>query len=387
MKKIIALLIFLSILCTINAQTIVEGNNQFALDLLKRLYKNDLNVFFSPYSISTALFMTCAGTKKETEKQMLQVLHQEQNTAQYHKKYGEIGTSIENKKSVELNIANSIWPKKNFQLKPEYVKLLKNAYKVQVTECDFIGNAEAERLKINKWVEDKTKNKIQNLIKPGILDATTLVVLTNAIYFYGDWKIAFDPAFTKEEEFSKNDGSKIKTPFMNAIYSLDYASDDVFSMISIPYKNNEVSMIVLLPKDSTELNQAMNVLDIRRFDLLMMKLQNRKINLSLPKFKMDFECELQDTLINMGMPDAFGAKADFTGMANDSSLHISKVIHKAFIDVSEKGTEAAASTAVIVSRNGGGPISFRANRPFIFMIRDNASHQLLFIGIMNNPKE
>jgi serpin B len=389
MKKLFTILAMLIIIQNMNAQTIVEGNNLFAFDLLKQLKDQNVNVFFSPYSISTALFMTAGGARNKTEKQMLEVLHQSQNSLEYHKKFGDVIIKAENKKNVELSIANSIWPQKGYHFKIEYLALLKNAYKIQVAECDFAKSPNEEALKINNWVADKTKNKIIDIIKPDMLDATTKMVLANAIYFYGDWKIAFDKEKNVEAEFYKNDGSAAKTNFMNAEYSMKYASDDMFKVISINYKNNEVSLFVFLPNDPDSFSIALNSLDLRRFTLIDKSMREEKINLFLPKFKMTSEFMLEEKLPEMGMVDAFSSEADFSGMTGDKSLMISKVIHKAYIDVSEKGTEAAAATVVIMSRNGGShkPIVFKADHPFIFIIKDNTTGQLLFIGILNDPKE
>jgi serpin B len=388
MKKLFLAIIILLFLQKIDAQTIVEGNNQFAFDLLKQLKDQNKNVFYSPYSISTALFMTAAGARKNTEKQMLDVLHQTNNSLEYHKKFGETILKVGNKKNVELQIANSIWPQKGYNLKKEFINLLKTAYKSQIIECDFAKSPNEEAKKINKWVEDKTKDKIKDIIRPDAIDASTKLVLANAIYFFGEWKTAFDTANTKEAAFTKNDGTIVNTKFMNAEYPMKYATDDIFKAVSIPYKNNEVSLYILLPNHIDSFNVSLKSLDIRRFVLLDKAMMDQKINLSLPKFNITSEFNLEDKLPSMGMSDAFSSKADFSGMTGDSALRISKVIHKAFIEVSEKGTEAAATTVVIMSRDGGShkPITFKADRPFIFMIKDNTTGQLLFVGILNDPK-
>jgi len=388
MKKIFfALLIIIGSL-TLDAQTIVEGNNQFAFDLLSQLKDQKNNVFFSPYSISTALFMTAGGARGNTEKQMIKVLHQSQNSVAYHKSFGALITKVGAKKNVELSIANSIWPQKGYHFKPEYLLLLKTAYKSQVTECDFSKDPNGEALKINKWVADKTKNKITDIIEPGALDASTKLVLANAIYFYGEWKTTFDSAKTIEASFYRKAEEISNVKFMNALFAMEYAHNDMFKMISIPYKNNEVSMLIFLPNEPDSFNTALNNLDIRQYSALSKQLLPQKIDLFLPKFKIETEYMLQDLLPDMGMVDAFSGEANFSGMTGDKSLLISKVIHSAFIDVNEKGTEAAAATVVVVSRNGGNhTITIKLDHPFIFMIKDNATGQLLFMGIMNNPKE
>jgi len=387
MKKSFIIYILLIISNISFSQSIIESNNKFALDLMHQLGNEQDNSFFSPYSISTALFMTAAGAKGETEKQMLKVLHLNQNTLEYHKEFGNIIAKVADKKNVEISIANSIWPQKGFKIKSQYQKLLITAYKTSISECDFANNATEEAAKINKWIEDKTKSKITNIIKPDALDATTKLVLANAIYFFGEWKTTFDSAMTKQAQFFLKDSVPVNTDFMNSSYSMDYTEDTLFRLVSIPYKNNEVSLLVFLPQNPNSFDIALNSLDNRRYFTLIKSLIAVKVNLSLPKFKMESEFNLEDMLPSMGMADAFSSKADFSGMTGKKDLSISKVIHKAFIDVTEKGTEAAAATVVIMSRNGGShkTVEFKADHPFIFMIKDNATEQILFTGVLNNP--
>jgi serpin B len=388
MKKLFIIIAIFLVSYMLNAQTIIEGNNQFAFDLLKTLGDRNQNTFFSPYSISIALFMTAAGARGETEKQMLKVLHQSQNTLAYHKKFKETIDKITNKQSVELSVANSIWPSTRLKLTPNYLNLLNSAYKTQVTQCDYVKNADAEALKINKWVEDKTKNKIKNIIKPRVLDSSTELVLANAIYFLGDWQTSFDSTKNTSEPFFLNSGKQINTTFMNTSYSIGYAEDDQFKVVSIPYKSDEVSMFVFLPLNKDSFDYALKNFDIRRYSSLTRAMQSTKVNLSLPKFKVETEYQLHEKLPAMGMPVAFSGNADFSGMTGEKGLAISLVIHKAFVDVSEKGTEAAAATVVIMSRNGGShkPVDFKADHPFIFMIKDHTTGQILFMGILNDPK-
>jgi len=390
MKKIILILSFLAFAQLSKSQSITEGNNKFALNLLQLLANSKSNAFYSPYSISTALFMTTGGAKTQTEKQMLDVLCQTENTLSYHQKFGQQLTLVEKKENIKLNIANSIWMQKGFKFQPNYTDLLSKAYKAKLNESDFKTNPDGEAKKISKWVESKTNNKIKELIKPGVLKNNTKMVLVNAIYFYSDWAKAFDKDNTREADFYLNDKTTSKAKMMNAEHNMSYATDDKFELVSVSYTKGEASMLIFLPKSKENFNDALKSITFERYSALLKKLKEEKVNLQIPKFTMTTEFELSQTLSSMGMPLAFTDNADFSGMTGEKDLKIDKVIHKAFVDVSEKGTEAAGATAVIMVTKSAAIdkekiIYFKADHPFIFMIKDNATGQLLFVGVLNNP--
>ncbi|MFN8258791.1 MAG: serpin family protein [Bacteroidales bacterium] len=390
MKNLILIVVQTLLIQSILAQSITDGNNKFAFNLLQKLANNSSNSFFSPYSISTALSMTTGAARTETEKQMLDVLCLKDNSLSTHKAFGEIIQKVEKKEKIQLNIANSIWMQKGFKFNADYLKLLETAYKANLKESDFKINPDNEAKRINKWVEDKTKQKIKNLIKPGILKNNTRMVLVNAIYFYGDWSKSFNKDNTKEGDFYTDNNSPVKAKFMNAEYSVPYVKDDVFEVVSVPYSNNEATMLIFLPKEKGNFTEAIKKLDFERYNSLNNKFAQETVNLKIPKFTMTAEFELSKTLTEMGMPLAFTDLADFSGMTPEKNLKIDKVIHKAFIDVSEKGTEAAAATAVVVVTKSVSPdarkvIYFKADHPFIFLIKENSTGQILFLGVMNNP--
>jgi len=373
-----------------SGQSINEDNNKFAIKLLQKIANTSDNSFYSPYSISTALFMTTAGAKNETEKQMLSVLSLESNTSDYHKKFGEHNALVEKKDKIQLNIANAIWMQKGFKFQKSFIDILSSAYKAKLNEGNFASNPDAEAKKINKWVEAKTKDKIKDLIAPGVLKSNTKMVLVNAIYFYGGWSKEFDRAKTEEDNFYLANNSSSKAKFMHAEYKMNYAADNDFELLSIPYQNNEASMLVFLPKSKANSEKAFKSLTYDKYIQLSSLLITHKVNLTFPKFKMTSQFELSKTLSEMGMPLPFTDEADFSGMSTQDELKINKVIHKAFVEVSEKGTEAAAATAVIMTTKSAMPgkdetIYFTADHPFIFMIRDNASGQILFVGTLNKP--
>jgi serpin B len=390
MKKIILLSVFFAFLQISKAQNITEGNNKFAMNLFHKLANNSSNVFFSPYSISTALFMTAGGAKSQTETQMLDVLCQTENTQAYHQKFGDHLSLVEKKEKIKLNIANSIWMQKGFIFRQDYIDLLSKAYTAKLNESNFKINPDQEAKKISKWVEGRTNNKIKDLIKPGVLQTNTRMVLVNAIYFYGDWGNQFDKENTLEADFYLNNKTTIKAKLMNIEYKMPYASDDIFEVVSVPYSSGEASMLIFLPKSKDNFDKSIQALTFERLNALSGNLAHEKVNLKIPKFTMTTEFELSQTLSTMGMSLAFTDMADFSGMTGEKDLKIDKVIHKAFVDVSEKGTEAAAATAVIMVTKSAGPdmgktIYFKADHPFIFVIKDNTTGQLLFVGLVNNP--
>jgi serpin B len=390
MKKINLLIIGCLISQSLISQSITEGNNKFALSLLQQLVNDTQNAFYSPYSISTALFMTAGGAKTQTEKQMLDVLSQSENTLAYHQKFGEQITLVQKKENIKLSVANSIWMQKGFKFQQGYIDLLDKAYKAKLNECNFKTNADAEAKKISKWVESKTNTQLKDLIKPGILKPTTRMVLVNAIYFYGGWNKEFNKENTKEDNFYLANNSSSKAKFMHAEYKMRYAKDNDFELLSIPYQNNEASMLVFLPKSKESFDKYLKSLNYDKYSSLVSKLYDVKVNLTLPKFTMTSQFELSQVLTDMGMPAPFSDAANFSGMSTQDELKISKVIHKAFVDVSEKGTEAAAATAVVITTKSAmidkeEIIYFKADHPFIFMIKDNATGQILFGGVVNKP--
>ena len=386
---------------------IVEGNNKFALQSYAKLRAREGNLFFSPYSISTALAMTYAGARGKTEKQMARVLHfpgfttsheqipsmEVQNQKHFHLVFG---TTIKDlnargkKGGYELTVANALWGQKGYGFLKEFTELIKTNYDGRLNEVDFVRAAEAARKTINAWVEKKTRNKIKNLIPKGVLNRLTRLVLTNAIYFKGNWASRFKKDRTKDAPFTLAGGEKVNIPMMNQTADFNYMETEDFQGLELPYVDNELSMIILLPKQVDGLTEFEKTLTLKNLSQWLAKLRKRKVIVSVPKFKMTSQFRLAEVLKSMGMTDAFVPDvADFSGMNGRRNLFISAVIHKAYVDVNEEGTEAAAATAVVVGITSVGPRTipvFRADHPFLFLIRDNRSGSILFIGRVTNPK-
>ncbi len=374
-----------------NQQTVVAGNNKFALELYGKLESQQGNLFLSPYSISTALAMTCAGARGQTEKQMAEALcFAPMKNEQFHKVFGEIIKQLNasgEKGGYELVVANALWGQKDYKFLPEFLTLVRENYGGDLQQVDFAAQTEEVRKTINAWVESKTKDKIKELIKPGMLDSMTRLVLTNAIYFKGKWASPFKPERTQDSPFVLLDGQKVNVPTMNQTSKFGYMETNDIWVLEMPYVNNDLSMVILLPKKVDGIKDLEKELVSDNLAGWLARIHKREVQVFFPRFKMASEFGLAKVLSAMGMPDAFSGKADFSGMTGNRDLFISAVVHKAYVDVNEEGTEAAAATGVtmkLTSIREPLPV-FRADHPFIFLIRDNQTGSILFLGRVTNP--
>jgi len=372
---------------------VVEGNNAFAVALYGRLRNQGGNLFFSPESISTALAMAYAGARGGTASQMAKALHFTLPPEKLHPAMGELlGDLNAAHEGYQLSVANALWAQQGYTFLNDFLKLLKTNYGAGLNQINFKGATEAARLTINQWVEQKTQDKIKDLLQPGALRSDTRLVLTNAIYFKGDWETQFDKAQTKNEDFHLSPAQTTTAPLMHREGRFSYFDGGTFQALEVPYKSKELSMIVLLPKDPgglPALEQSLTDSDLQQW--LRQLVSVSKVVVTMPKFKMTQQFELGSTLSAMGMPQAFSSGADFSGMTGHRDFAISEVIHKAYIDVNEEGTEAAAATAVTMRALAmhapqAPPPVFRADHPFVFMIRDNRSASILFMGRMADPR-
>lgn len=370
---------------------LVTSNNVFALDLYAGLKTAPGNLFFSPYSISTCLAMVYAGARSETEQQMAKVLHFSTNQNELHAAFGELQkrlNAVEQNKGIELAVANGLWAQQGHHFLPDFTALVKQRYEAKLEQVDFASHAEPVRKEINDWVGQKTKGKIPDLIAPGTLNAATRLVLANAIYFKGRWTHPFNSSNTVAAPFYAAGTEKIEAPMMNLTAGFKYAEADALQILELAYQGNDVSMVVLLPKDAEALKTLEDALTASRLDYWLSLLRVGKVNVFLPKFKLAGQFSLGPTLAGLGMKDAFSPRADFSGMDGARDLYLSAVVHKAFVDVNEEGTEAAAATGGVVSLTSVRvkPIPvFRADHPFIFLIRDVRSGSVLFLGRVTSP--
>jgi serpin B len=375
---------------------LVQGNNQFALDLYARLKEQDGNLFFSPYSISTALAMTYGGARNQTAEAMAKTLHFTLDSAELHPAFAALRREINGdpkneKRGYRLSTANALWAQKDYPFLPQYLQLTRDNYGSGVHEVDFAGATEAARQKINGWVEKETNDKIKDLLKPDVLTAETRLVLTNAIYFKGNWNVQFKKDRTRDEIFHLASDKTVKAPMMHQTDSFGYGENEVYQALEMPYAGKELSMVVLLPRKLNGMPALEKALAGENFAAKLSRTPRQEVIVTLPKFKTTAEFSLKKTLGEMGMGVAFTSGADFTGMnGGKEQLTISAVIHKAFVDVNEEGTEAAAATAVgiepaSIEINPKPTPVFRADHPFVFLIRDTRNNSILFMGRLMDP--
>jgi serpin B len=369
---------------------VVEGNNQFALDLYAKLRgeKAD-NLFFSPYSISTALAMTYAGATGETEKEMAEVLHflvpQDRLPLGFASMMARLHSE---KEGNQLRIANRLWGQQSYHFLPEFLRVTREDYGAELALQDFVTKTEEARKTINAWVEKQTEEKIKDLIPPGVLDQMTRLVLTNAIYFKGKWANQFDKKATEEAPFKLTPGEAVSVPMMHRKDSFKYGMTDDAQILELPYVGDELSMLIVLPKAVDGLADLEKRLTPANLGKWLSELRKKEVNVYLPRFTMTSQFQMNEVLKSMGMSSAFAPDAaNFSGMDGKRDLFISAVIHKAFVDVNEEGTEAAAATGVVMraKRAQITPV-FRADHPFVFLIRDNKTGAILFMGRVANPK-
>ena len=376
-----------------------QSNNAFAVDLYGKVAgKTAGNLFFSPFSIQTALAMTYAGARGTTAEQMAAVLHLPAESTTIPGDFGGLikglvstGTDEGETGGVNLSIANALWGQAGFDFLPDFIQLLKTDYGAGIEELDFGHNAEGARQTINGWVEDQTHDKIKNLIAPGILLPSTKLVLTNAIYFKGTWVDPFNKSATELEPFHQSASAASQVNMMQAHEECGYAEGGDFQALELPYRGERLGMIVLLPSKVDGMPALEKKLTPGMLSGVFEKLRPkfRRVAVFLPRFQLTEQLELAGTLRSMGMEAAFDpAHADFSGMTGTKLLFISNVIHKAYVGVNEEGTEAAAATAVVMvgaAMPMGPPVVFRADHPFLFMIRDETSGAILFMGRVTNP--
>ncbi|MCA1990979.1 MAG: serpin family protein [Coleofasciculus sp. S288] len=372
-----------------NLDVVVKGNNAFAIALYQQLRDRKGNLFFSPYSTSTALAMTYAGARGQTATEMSKVLHFTLESESLHPAFASLITELntKNQQGFQLSVVNRLWGQQGYGFLDSFVQLTQHHYGAALEEVDFISSTEQARRTINKWVEQQTQEKIQELIAPGILDSLTRLVLTNAIYFKGTWSRQFDLAHTKNQPFTVALGQQVDVPMMSQDGALGYAEWNDLQVLEMPYVGGKVSMVILLPKNVDGLAELEQQLTPENLETWLSSIRyGEKVDIWLPKFKVTSEFELNQVLSDMGMAIAFGGLADFSGMTGTKGIFISNVIHQAFVDVDEAGTEAAAATAVAMSRSmSSSLLMFHANRPFLFLIRDIESGSILFLGRIVNP--
>lgn len=385
---------------------VVAANNMFAFDLYSQLDKEeDGNIFYSPYSISSALAMTYEGAEVQTADEMKSVFHFPEDIIlrpNFAAIYNDINSGI---RDYELRTGNALWVQHDYPLLEAYKNMTERYYGGKAANLDFVEETEESRQIINSFIEEQTNYKIRNLIPPGSIDPLTRLVLTNAIYFKGTWEWQFEQSSTREQDFKVTPENVVKVPMMymdNDKAKFNYADLSDLQILELPYKGGDVSMLILLPKQGEEYDYETGETieysyTLEDIELSYEKLEEYKTQMEetkmdaiyLPKFEFDTKYFMKETLSAMGMPTAFSAgSADFSGMDGTRDLYISSVIHQAFVKVDEQGTEAAAATAVIIAFSAAMPTNvFRADHPFIFIIQQKDTGNILFLGKVVDPTE
>ena len=377
-------------------QAVAMANTQFAFDIYGE-FPEEGNLFFSPLSVSMALAMTSAGARGDTLSQMEDVLHLAIGQDRIHPALGALDRILESRQYLPeglgegftLSLANSIWGQTGHEFFPGFLGVLEASYGAAIRLTDFASDPEAARQEINRWVEEETRDRIVDLVPPGAITPDTLIALVNAIYFKAPWASAFEKEDTTTEPFTLLGGSDVEAELMNQTEMFGYMQGEGFKAAEIDYNGHALSMLIILP-DPGEFQAIAAELSPTLLYEVAQEMSLRHVILSIPKFRIEWGSMLNSPLIALGMRDAFdGSLADFTGMDSVTGSFIGAVIHKAFVQVDEAGTEAAAATAVI--RLGAGPDStptyyeFRVDRPFFLFIRDKETGAVLFMGRVLDP--
>jgi serpin B len=376
----------------VDLKPIAQNINAFTLDMFRTLRENEdpgTNTLASPYSVATALAMVYAGANGPTADKMRTALHFAANTPEFHNAIGNLGKSLVATDDYQLRVANALWPHLRYTLLDSYLELMREAYETDVTALDYIGESGEARETINAWVEKATKDRIRDLIPEGALNADTRLVLTNAIYFKGLWVSQFKKDFTADAPFTLLDDSTTEAPMMTQREDFRYMENDWIQAVDLSYAGDRIAMTILLPGNPADLARLEAELTPDWLQQTLDAMAEQEIDLSIPRFTTDAKYSLTQQLSSMGMGIAFTDDADFSGISGVPDLFISDVIHQAFIEVNEEGTEAAAATAEpMATATEAIPMevpSFRADHPFIYLLRDRETGCILFTGVLAKP--
>lgn len=376
---------------------LAAGNRAFAADLYEILAgQSDGNLAFSPLSIRIALAMTYAGAEGTTAVQMADALRFGIYGDRLHTAYNALDQALESRnaefppgpgdeeRKVELSVVNALWGQQGSPFEPSFLETLAAEYGAGMHLVDFVTAAEDARVAINEWVSSETNDRIPELIAPGVLSELTRLVLTNAVYLDATWATPFDPDRTEPGEFTLLDGSIVEADLMRATLSLPYAEGDGWQAVEIPYVGGELAMLVVVPDAGDFASVEAAIAD--RLDGA--DLGPAQVALALPRFEFRSQSGVVGPLQELGMVDAFDpALADFSGMTGSPDLFVSDILHEAFVAVDEKGTEAAAATAVVMDLRAmpADPVVLEIDRPFLFALRDRETGTVLFLGRVLDP--
>ncbi len=373
-------------------EKLVEGNTAFAVDLYQLARPSGANLFMSPHSVSIALAMTYAGASGATATQLADALHFTLPEPQLHAAWGALDLALISRADqatgdtipFRLTTANALFGQTGWRFLPAFLDTLAVNYGAGMRVLDFAAAPEPSRATINDWVEDRTEDRIKDLLPEGSITSSTRLVLANAIYFSAAWATPFEASETADRPFKLAGGAEIAVPTLHQDVELGYGAGSGFRAAELPYDGDQLSMVVVLPDDLAAFEDG---LDVPRLEEVLASLTPHQLALSLPKFKFDAPLGLKDILIELGMEDAFTARADFSRIDGARDLVIADVLHKGFVAIDERGTEAAAATAVIFEDTSVPErATLAVDRPFFFLIRDRPTGAILFVGRVVDPR-
>ncbi len=379
------------------ANAFARASNAFGVDLYSRLRERNGNLAVSPASIEVALAMTWAGARGKTAKQMARVMHLPEDPRGIHGAAAELlgAWNDPDRDTYRLSVVNQLFGDKGTSFEKDFLDLTRRFYGAEVERLDFRQAPDAGRIHINRWVEARTERRIRDLLPGGSIDANTRLVLTNAVYFLGKWAKRFEQEKTRQQPFYAAGGRRVLVPMMHQTHRFRFARLEGLALLEMVYVGDELAMTVLLPNDRDGLFALERRLSVEAIERWIGVMRETRVQVALPRFRIEpsESVELKETLTAMGMPLPFQPAADFTGMSNpsnpDERLYIDNAFHKAFVEVDEAGTEAAAATAVTMRARGAAlkpstPV-FRADHPFLFLIRDLRNGSILFFGRVSDP--
>ena len=371
-------------------QAVILGHNELALDLMAAAPAEE-NLFVGSFSITSALGMTYAGAAGQTAEEMAAVMHVNVEDATFHEALGAVTRDLNGQhKGYDLLSGNRLWGQKRLGFEQDFLDITAKDYGAELKELDFAGNTEGARKDINRWVSRETKGHIDEAVKPGDLSAATQLALTNVMYFHADWADAFDADATSPQDFTRADGSVVSTSMMSGTRPAGFIAEEGVSVLRLPYKGEEISFVAILPAEADGLAALEESLSVSQLDAWMNQMGEDEgdVVIKLPKFSMRSRIQLNDLLVDLGMPSAFDpALADLSGMTQEAALYIDKVLHEAHIDLDEEGTTAVAFTMVVTTETSFIQVEreFIADHPFLFIIRDDITGAILFMGRMADP--
>lgn len=372
---------------------VVQANNKFTMDLYKKVKGAEGNLFLSPYSVSSALTILYAGAQGDTARGMAEALRfdgvfQPETRVHEHAKAIQQGLgAIQRRGDVQFAMIHSLWAHKYYRIDEEFMLRMKAYYAVDSNYADFAGAGEDARKRINAWADTKTRGRIKEIVKAGTIDGNTRLVIANAAWFRAKWENEFFKRQTTKQDFDLGSGKKVQVDMMMQDQSSGYATNNEVEVLQLAYKGGSMSMVVILPRKAEDLTAMEEKLSPELLADLLKPVKTIQIKLYLPRFRFSSEFNVADTLRAMGMRDALDAgRADFSKMnKSPEKLFISTVVHKAYVDVDEEGTEAYAASAAPAAL--AEPLVVRVDRPFLFLVRENKLGSILFIGRTADPSK